>query len=625
MRARSRRWLVGVGLAVVGALVAAALLARSADDDGPPLIVFRPDQAGYEPSGTTPVPLMADRELTGEPYRVLDGDGDVVQDGTVEEPTGRWNDTYVAVHIVDAGPLDPGTYRVELGGATSPELVVAPGDELLPPMLDLAVRFFQAQRDGADVVPEVMEREPSHLLDEEATVYEVPQYDGEVLVGDGLEPAGLGPVDVSGGWFDAGDFLKITGTTAFATIALARAERAAPEADGLSAEVDLGLDWLRKMWDAENRVLYSQVGLGQGNEAVLSDHDVWRLPEADDADGGDLVPGDPAHLVSHRPVFPANRPGGPLSPNLAGRVAAAFAMGARRALEADDAGGAAEWLELAADVYQPGVDAASVASPSMIALTTAVPDDFYPETSWADDLELAAAEMVAVAEELGDSRAAAWRAEAEEWAEEYLRTAEDDGGTLGVADVSALAHAALIDLGVELTPELEADLRRQLDRAAAQAARDPFRAGADLTEFDSAPNAFAIVATEGLYRAATGDRSSIDLARQQRAWALGANPWGTSFVIGLGERWPQCPEHQVANLTGGVLEGAVVNGPNARSVLSEPNSFETMVPCRGPDLSAFDSPTSAFVDDVGSWQTVEPAIDFTATAALAFAVALDPS
>ncbi|MFC8670648.1 glycoside hydrolase family 9 protein [Streptomyces sp. NPDC057199] len=39
-------------------------------------------------------------------------------------------------------------------------------------------------------------------------------------------------------------------------------------------------------------------------------------------------------------------------------------------------------------------------------------------------------------------------------------------------------------------------------------------------------------------------------AGRQRGWALGANAWGTSFVIGAGEVHPHCPEHQLANLRG---------------------------------------------------------------------------
>ena len=36
-----------------------------------------------------------------------------------------------------------------------------------------------------------------------------------------------------------------------------------------------GLDWLLKMW-------YYQVGIGDGNDNIIGDHDLWRLPQVDD-------------------------------------------------------------------------------------------------------------------------------------------------------------------------------------------------------------------------------------------------------------------------------------------------------------------------------------------------------
>ncbi|GAA3084057.1 hypothetical protein GCM10020000_82880 [Streptomyces olivoverticillatus] len=91
------------------------------------------------------------------------------------------------------------------------------------------------------------------------------------------------------------------------------------------------------MWDDDSRTLYVQVGLGKGDTEdgsgkIRSDHDVWRLPEADDALR--VGPGDPDYLIKHRPVFRAAAPGKPISPNLVGRVAAVFALAAQ--LDAPD-------------------------------------------------------------------------------------------------------------------------------------------------------------------------------------------------------------------------------------------------------------------------------------------------
>jgi hypothetical protein len=179
-------------------------------------------------------------------------------------------------------------------------------------------------------------------------------------------------------------------------------------------------------------------------------------------------------------------------------------------------------------------------------------------------------------------------------------------------------------------PDLYRDLRRQVEDGVAHARHDPFGAGAVYDDFDAVPHTFGLVATARLYARATGDTRYAAFAGRQRGWALGANPWGTSFMIGAGEVYPHCPEHQLANLAGShdgkgaILRGAVVNGPNAASKLEELNSFPTMKKCTAtPPAGAwtdFDGKGARYVDDVGAWQTVEPSLDFTTTALLAFAL-----
>ncbi|MFS8198091.1 glycoside hydrolase family 9 protein [Streptomyces sp. CWNU-52B] len=402
-----------------------------------------------------------------------------------------------------------------------------------------------------------------------------------------------------------------------------------PDLAELSAEASHGLAWLDKMWDGDGETLYAQVGIGVGNESVRTDHDVWRLPEADDR--LDVSPGDPDFTIKHRPVFRAAEPGEAISPSLAGRVAAAFALAAQRAAGPDSAAGADPeeaqgWLDKAAAVY-----ALADTDPDEPPLT-AFPPTFYPEDSWQDDLEFAAAELALAARETGDEREGAWADEAARWAGAYLRS--DVRGTLGVADVSALAH---VDLATVLdgarahgigAAELYGDLRRQVDDGVARAGHDPFGAGAVYDDFDAVPHTFGLVATARLYARATGDTRYTAFSGRQRGWALGANPWGTSFVIGAGEVYPHCPEHQLANLagshdgTGAILRGAVVNGPNAASKLAELNGFPTMEKCAAaPPAGAwtdFDGRGARYLDHVGAWQTVEPALDFTTTALLAF-------
>ena len=50
----------------------------------------------------------------------------------------------------------------------------------------------------------------------------------------------------------------------------------------LLEEIEFGLSWFFKMWDDDSRTLYYQVGIGDGNDDIVGDHDLWRLPEEDD-------------------------------------------------------------------------------------------------------------------------------------------------------------------------------------------------------------------------------------------------------------------------------------------------------------------------------------------------------
>ena len=138
-----------------------------------------------------------------------------------------------------------------------------------------------------------------------------------------------GPVDVAGGWFDAGDYLKFTHSTAYNDVLLFTSARLlghrAPQA--LTAEARYGLHWLEKMWDADARApSTSRSGSARATGPAPS--------AATTTCGGSprpttATPATADRFVSHRPVFAAAPAGQPISPNLVGRVVAAFALAAQ--------------------------------------------------------------------------------------------------------------------------------------------------------------------------------------------------------------------------------------------------------------------------------------------------------
>ncbi|WP_238151182.1 glycoside hydrolase family 9 protein [Kribbella sindirgiensis] len=537
-------------------------------------------------------------------YAVVDRHGRRVLSGPVGKDVGEWNAAYPHVYQLDLSALKvPGTYRIEVPGLPSaPFEIRASSDRLLTGAKDKAVSFFTAQRDTA------------HRNDARALVYETPEFvdpDTDQTVGE-LQRIG-GPVDVTGGWYDAGDYLKFTHIAAYSDSLLWASARDARRPDRkVPAEARHGLDWLGKMWDERTRTLYIQVGVGTGNaeETFIGDHDIWRLPGVDD----NLT--DPSErFLRNRPVFRAAAPGQPISPNLAGRTAAAFALAAQ--VEPDRAS-ARRHLETAAQIL------AQAQTKNVGQLVTSLPFAFYPETAWRDDLELGATELALAARRLGDPRGRTWLKQAAYWATQYIEH-EAGGDTLNLYDVSALAHADLIRAARTdrpLVSKLVGDLRAQLEIGASRAAADPFRAGAQYDNFDAVPHAFGLAATARLYRTATGDRRYDAFGQQQLDWNFGANAWGVSFMVGVGRNAERCPHHQIANITGRTLTGAVVNGPNSASLFDEGlgDHLDGMNPCPADGVDRYAEFTghgSRYVDDVRSWQASEPADDFAAIAVYA--------
>ena len=73
--------------------------------------------------------------------------------------------------------------------------------------------FFQVQRDGPNYISSALRTAPAHLNDQNAMTYTTPSYNaGSGRFSGDLSPLGI-RIDASGGWWDAGDYLKFVQTT----------------------------------------------------------------------------------------------------------------------------------------------------------------------------------------------------------------------------------------------------------------------------------------------------------------------------------------------------------------------------------------------------------------------------
>lgn len=273
-------------------------------------------------------------------------------------------------------------------------------------------------------------------------------------------------------------------------------------------------------------------------------------------------------------------------------------------------------------------------------LTTAIPYSFYPEVEWRNDMELGATELydaLAVGTPptgLPRSNPSYYLQQAATWANAYITGPNDATDTLNLYDVSGVAHYELANaINAAGDPSglatsvaaLTADLKKQLDKAVTQTAADPFGFGFPWDTWDTTSHGAGLVVMAGEYDQLTGTSTYASHEDRWTGNILGANGWGLSFIVGDGKTFPDCLQHQVANLagalTGGtpVLAGAAVEGPNSKATTGTVSGM-IACPANGADTYAqFDSSSAEFRDNMQSYSNTEPAIDLTAASVLAFA------
>ncbi len=640
MRYVAPRWLIlGAGLATTAAL-AVATPEASAAASSPALAapVVRVNQVGYTPQSPKVAFAMLPRPVSSVSFAVVGSQG-IVFLGRSADDAGRWNANYRAVYRLNFSSFcRPGSYRIELLGsaqAESPPFQIASSSVLYHGLVLNAVRYYTSERDGADVVSSVLDRQPANLTDRHAYVYADPRYDSNDNLLGKLTRIG-GPVNVAGGWFDAGGGYEKFGYTASYTDALLLI--AARDFPGLYQtllpEADFGLSWLRKLWNPAKKVLYIQVGIGNGNASntIQGDYNFWFLPQQEDRmnvkPGGN--PGPTAYYVKYRPVFEAAPPGKPISPDLAGRFAADFALGAQ--LEAGtDPSGAEQLLSLARGVY------AMAKTTNVGRIVTTFPYDYYPGTEWKSDMLWGAAEIALADEALGApaSQVHGDLEVAAGWADAYIAQGHPVGGdTFNLYDNGAVAEAELLQAmrqapfpPVIAPGALLSDLAAQLQVGEDWAKGDPFQLGTQLGPSDATPHAFGLYITNALYQRYGGTSAYQAFAQQQLNFALGGNAWGSSFVVGAGTTFPQCMQSEIANLAGSlngqgnIQLGATTDGPSSPANFIGLGTVTGMKACRAGHFKPFNTAAAGYEDNVVSWPSVEPADDYTAASLLAFALA----
>jgi endoglucanase len=625
------------------------------------------------------------------------------------------------VYALDFTVPSTNNYTIAVSGpiaAKSPVFAVDQPDVLYPGLLVNTLFFYQTQRDGAGYIPNALRSAPGHLKDSNATLYPAPPLDSNDYINNvppakPLTPLNLPNIDASGGWWDAGDYEKYVETISYATTLMEIGVRdfpnqmganaplnpreppnavsyagqsgtGAPRSSDFSAEANYGLQWLLKMWGGTSASAFAyQVDntqdwnyYGEGNPTsaatgcggtyntpycLITEYDIWTLPQAADnyQQAGDPEPCDPltTFYICNRPVYALPPSTQAISPNLAGRLAAGFAVcyqlnRKQNPSLANRCLAAAEQVFSRADTQYPdpapSVDAGSCPS----CLLTIAPFDGYPETVWEDDMELGATELALALQSAGGQPPAGlpttdpsvYLKEAAHYAQNYVTNIYNPGygDTLNLYDVSGLAHYELykaIDAagnpgGLAISQAaIQKQLVAQVNAAITQAGSDPWGFGVPWAAGDTTSHGGGLSVMAAEAYSLTGKALFNTYSQRWLANILGANSWGSSFIVGDGSTFPNCIQHQVANLAGAldgtsggtpILWGAATEGPDSYTtsgvvggmILCPANGVDTFKKFNGNSGTYNKSQQALFEDNVQSYSTTEPGIDLTATSFL---------
>jgi endoglucanase len=488
----------------------------------------------------------------GQPFTVVNASNQVVYTGTLQAAPnpGPW--AHVALANFSA-LTTPGQYRVLAGGRKSAVWEIRAGASRVP--IPTLLRFFITNRDGSEPS---LDHPAAHLHD--------------AVVASG--PSAGQQRNLTGGWMDAGDMLHFTETTGYAAVALDLAGGIDPaDAVALRREADVGIRWLAKAHPAP--------GLFIGQVGDERDHDRgWRLPQTDDAS---TAPG-----IGRRLAYPST------ASSLAGKAAAALALGALRS------SGAARTALLAnaQDWYAAGV---ATNGPGPL-----LRGGFYVDDTWKDDLALAAAVLyraTGTAGYLNDAGAYLAGAGADTQGIGWYDTSALAGGELcGAFGRPAVSDITIRNLGCQ---KLQASANAAIAIAAANAPwGTPGYYGWGQTGAQSGGGAAVALARRA------GLVGSTPVAARARDYLLGANQWGSSFVVGYGQKAAKKPHHWASLLGRSRPLGAVVGGPAPPADIAE-QGFSVH--------GKFDTAAAAYQDRAADYVTSEPALDYTADSVLLLA------
>jgi hypothetical protein len=329
---------------------------------------LRYNLAGYHPDRPKTIIIISDKNCINYPWRIKEASGKVVLNGiTGKSISGSGPHTpKIFNHEINFSALtSEGEYVIEVDNVDTIRIKISKN-----PYADYVhevLRYLRQQRSGTD---QCVDHKISHLGDKSCIIFRRNGTDNTSWSYDKSNKT----VNMLGGWYDAGDYIKFTLTTAYTTYFLLRSYEENPEMfrkkiysrselNDMLDEAKWGLDYLMKCMPDTTEFIIQTGG-------YLDHEQGLRLPDKDILNG-------------KRECYSA------LSPTHMGYTAAALALGAKIfSLEKKDAE-AKQYREMAEKIYR-------------IALRNDKEENnawfekdfqFYADNTKNDNLELASVEL----------------------------------------------------------------------------------------------------------------------------------------------------------------------------------------------------------------------------------------
>jgi len=520
-----------------------------------PEIYIRFNQLGYFPNDIKKAVILSYNKLEGKSIHIINNKSKrKIFTATFENNLGAYGN-FPFTYTIDFSSVNSmGEYYFKYARQSSYSFRI--GENIYNGLADSLLQFFRVQRCG---YTDPFLHKVCHISDATSII------DGKQTIAK--------TIDVTGGWHDAGDYVKSLNTTAVATYLLLFSYEFDPVKFGFDTnkngtpdileEAKIGLDWLLRCYYQKNK-LVTQV-------QDLRDHEIgWRLPE-EDALGFD------------RPAFVG------IGKNLIGIYTATMAIASRIWYEKIQYPEfSRQCLTAAENIYSIRNQVRDVDSSGSGA---------YIDKNYKGKLALGAIELyittfktnylndaVSLAEEAGSDYWWSW------------------------GNLNSLAHYRL----AKFIPRFTDYIVKNLEEFNKKKKQNLFEKGNDIT-WGTNVTLLGITLQNILYKKLTNDSKFDSVAVSQRDYILGRNPWGVSFVSGFGKNYTKNFHNQISFLKG-KLPGGFSAGPATKIFIDSAKiSYD-----KSDKYLKFQTENDYYRDDRMDYITNEPTITGNATAIFVF-------